>query len=54
MFPVAGCSLMVIDGDGGQGDRFTRSDGTNLPTTIGRTAGSMNDSTAGAVREGAS
>jgi GWxTD domain-containing protein len=41
--PGAGLSLMESMGMASKADRFTRSDGTNLPTTIGGQPASMNE-----------
>jgi GWxTD domain-containing protein len=41
--PGAGLSLMESMGLASKTDRFTRSDGTNLPTTMGGTPASMNE-----------
>jgi GWxTD domain-containing protein len=41
--PGAGLSLMESMGLASKADRFTRSDGTNLPTTMGGTPASMNE-----------
>jgi len=41
--PGAGLSLMESMGLASKADRFTRSDGTNLPTTMGGTPSSMNE-----------
>jgi len=41
--PGAGLSLMEQMGMASKADRFTRSDGTNLPTTLGGTPASMNE-----------
>jgi len=41
--PGAGLSLMESMGLASKADRFTRSDGTNLPTTIGGQPASMNE-----------
>jgi len=41
--PGAGLSLMEQMGMASKADRFTRSDGTNLPTTMGGTPASMNE-----------
>src|SRR5216110_1326579 len=41
--PGAGLSLMESMGMATKADRFTRSDGTNLPTTMGRQPASMNE-----------
>src|SRR5580765_7949020 len=41
--PGAGLSLMESMGMASKADRFTRSDGTNLPTTMGGTPASMNE-----------
>ena len=41
--PGAGLSMMEQMGMASKTDRFTRSDGTNLPTTDGRAAASMNE-----------
>ena len=41
--PGAGLSLMESMGMASKTDRFTRSDGTNLPTTMGGTPASMNE-----------
>src|SRR5437016_670650 len=41
--PGAGLSLMESMGMASKGDRFTRSDGTNLPTTMGGQPASMNE-----------
>ena len=41
--PGAGLSLMEEMGMASKTDRFTRSDGTNLPTTMGGTPASMNE-----------
>jgi GWxTD domain-containing protein len=41
--PGAGLSLMEQMGMASKTDRFTRSDGTNLPTTLGGTPASMNE-----------
>src|SRR5271155_1844524 len=41
--PGAGLSLMEQMGLASQADRFTRSDGTNLPTTMGGTPASMDE-----------
>jgi hypothetical protein len=43
--PGAGLSLMESMGMASKTDRFTRSDGTNLPTTLGGTPASMNEFT---------
>jgi GWxTD domain-containing protein len=43
--PGAGLSLMEQMGLASKADRFTRSDGTNLPTTMGGTPASMNEFT---------
>ena len=43
--PGAGLSLMESMGMASKADRFTRSDGTNLPTTMGGTPASMNEFT---------
>jgi GWxTD domain-containing protein len=43
--PGAGLSLMESMGLASKADRFTRSDGTNLPTTMGGTPASMNEFT---------
>src|SRR5258708_667987 len=43
--PGAGLSLMESMGMASQADRFTRSDGTNLPTTMGGQPASMNEFT---------
>src|SRR5712691_3990946 len=41
--PGAGLSMMESMGMASKADRFTRSDGTNLPTTMGGTPASMNE-----------
>src|SRR5246127_975099 len=41
--PGAGLSLMESMGMASKADRFTRSDGTNLPTTMGGQSASMNE-----------
>ena len=41
--PGAGLSLMESMGMASKADRFTRSDGTNLPTTLGGTPASMDE-----------
>jgi GWxTD domain-containing protein len=41
--PGAGLSLMEQMGTASKADRFTRSDGTNLPTTMGGTPASMDE-----------
>jgi GWxTD domain-containing protein len=41
--PGAGLSLLESMGMASKTDRFTRSDGTNLPTTLGGTPSSMNE-----------
>jgi len=41
--PGAGLSLMESMGMASKADRFTRSDGTNLPTTLGGTPASLNE-----------
>src|SRR5437764_14785904 len=41
--PGAGLSLMESMGMASKADRFTRSDGTNLPKTMGREPASMNE-----------
>jgi GWxTD domain-containing protein len=41
--PGAGLSLLESMGMASKADRFTRSDGTNLPTTLGGTPASMNE-----------
>jgi GWxTD domain-containing protein len=41
--PGAGLSLMESMGMASKADRFTRSDGTNLPTSLGGTPSSMNE-----------
>ena len=41
--PGAGLSLLESMGMASKTDRFTRSDGTNLPTTLGGTPASMNE-----------
>jgi GWxTD domain-containing protein len=41
--PGAGLSLMESMGMASKADRFTRSDGTNMPTTLGGTPASMNE-----------
>src|SRR5207247_10175091 len=41
--PGAGLSLMESMGMASKADRFTRSDGTNLPTTMGGQPASMNE-----------
>jgi len=41
--PGAGLSLMESMGMASKADRFTRSDGTNLPTALGGTPASMNE-----------
>jgi len=41
--PGAGLSLMEQMGMASKADRFTRSDGTNLPTSLGGTPASMNE-----------
>jgi GWxTD domain-containing protein len=41
--PGAGLSLMEEMGTASKADRFTRSDGTNLPTTMGGTPASMDE-----------
>src|SRR5262245_25074778 len=43
--PGAGLSLLESMGMASKADRFTRSDGTNLPTTMGGTPASMNEFT---------
>jgi GWxTD domain-containing protein len=43
--PGAGLSLMESMGMASKTDRFTRSDGTNLPTSLGGTPASMNEFT---------
>jgi len=43
--PGAGLSMMESMGLASKADRFTRSDGTNLPTTMGGTPASMNEFT---------
>jgi GWxTD domain-containing protein len=43
--PGAGLSLMESMGMASKADRFTRSDGTNLPTTLGGQPASMNEFT---------
>jgi GWxTD domain-containing protein len=43
--PGAGLSLLESMGMASKTDRFTRSDGTNLPTTLGGTPASMNEFT---------
>jgi GWxTD domain-containing protein len=43
--PGAGLSLMESMGMASKGDRFTRSDGTNLPTAMGGTPASLNEFT---------
>src|SRR5258705_5169146 len=43
--PGAGLSLMESMGMASKADRFTRSDGTNMPTTMGGTPSSMNEFT---------
>jgi GWxTD domain-containing protein len=43
--PGAGLSLLEQMGMASKTDRFTRSDGTNLPTTLGGTPASMNEFT---------
>src|ERR1700745_1476537 len=43
--PGAGLSLMESMGMASKADRFTRSDGTNLPTTMGGQPASMNEFT---------
>jgi GWxTD domain-containing protein len=43
--PGAGLSLLESMGMASKADRFTRSDGTNLPTTLGGTPASMNEFT---------
>jgi len=43
--PGAGLSLMESMGMASKADRFTRSDGTNMPTTLGGTPASMNEFT---------
>src|SRR6202795_5037326 len=43
--PGAGLSLMESMGMASKADRFTRSDGTNLPTSMGGTPSSMNEFT---------
>jgi GWxTD domain-containing protein len=41
--PGAGLSLMESMGMASKADRFTRSDGTNMPTTLGGTPASLNE-----------
>src|SRR5260370_2706036 len=41
--PGAGLSLMEQMGMASKADRFSRSDGTNLPTALGGTPASMNE-----------
>jgi len=41
--PGAGLSLMESMGMASKADRFTRSDGTNLPTTMGDSRRAMNE-----------
>src|SRR5258707_14683099 len=41
--PGAGLSLMESMGMASKADRFTRSDGTNLPTALGGQSASMNE-----------
>jgi len=43
--PGAGLSLLESMGMASKADRFTRSDGTNLPTTLGGTPASLNEFT---------
>jgi GWxTD domain-containing protein len=43
--PGAGLSLMESMGMASKADRFTRSDGTNMPTTLGGTPASLNEFT---------
>ena len=52
--PGAGLSLLESMGMASKADRFTRSDGTNLPTALGGTPASLNEFTrVGTVRKGA-